>query len=72
VDKSTFEHEIAKAQTMQAVESDRTEYWIGYQRGQEYRDSLKGNARMHDGTDSEAARRRRETILTARWVQRKA
>lgn len=33
MDRNTFEHEMAKARTMQAVESDRAEYWIGYQRG---------------------------------------
>ena len=33
MDKKTFEHEMMKAKTMQAVESDRAEYWIGYARG---------------------------------------
>ena len=128
MDKIAFEHEMNRAKTFQALETDRAEYWTGYarglrrayhgerfgteqehaqwmeaadsedvlrrQRGQGYRDGLKGSPRrsyctqndgdcltytlvsygrdcrnvllMADEPDPEAARRRRETILTSR------
>ena len=33
MDKATFEHETNRAKTFQGLETDRAEYWIGYQRG---------------------------------------
>jgi len=33
MDKATFEHEMNRAKTFQGLETDRAEYWIGYQRG---------------------------------------
>ena len=33
MDKATFEHEMNRGQTFQKLETDRAEYWTGYQRG---------------------------------------
>jgi hypothetical protein len=33
MDKSTFEFEMGRADVFKKYETDRSEYWIGYQRG---------------------------------------
>ncbi len=33
MDKKTFEHEMGRAKTMQQVEPENQEYWVGYQQG---------------------------------------